>query len=317
MNPRVPERKVGSPCQLETETASSLAQAKEEEDDDGNDDEEEKVETKPRSTTLLARTPASLFSTPGATETVMCAAVISHFGVGSKEKTSEATISVSSITTACALPSSATPVARSRGPVEPRRGAKFAIVCASGLNASVRWSAETFAWEGGALRVLEERERKSFFFIQEVENKQNKKKLATGTRPLSLTHFSFLSTHRQRSSSRESTSRKMAAYLTASLGGRRKAGSFLRVSWRRAAASEEEEEEAVHAGGDGGGVSSDACCFILRETRSFPAAETTAPLLPSLPRREKKPAGCCKNERSRNQRPRRGRLIERESRRPP
>jgi hypothetical protein len=164
MNPRVPERKVGSPCQLETETASSLAQAKEEEDDDGNDDEEEKVETKPRSTTLLARTPASLFSTPGATETVMCAAVISHFGVGSKEKTSEATISVSSITTACALPSSATPVARSRGPVEPRRGAKFAIVCASGLNASVRWSAETFAWEGGALRVLEERERGRVFF---------------------------------------------------------------------------------------------------------------------------------------------------------
>ena len=169
----------------------------------------------------------------------------------------------------------------------------------------------------GAASFGRERERKSFFFIQEVENKQNKKKLATGTRPLSLTHFSFLSTHRQRSSSRESTSRKMAAYLTASLGGRRKAGSFLRVSWRRAAASEEEEEEAVHAGGDGGGVSSDACCFILRETRSFPAAETTAPLLPSLPRREKKPAGCCKNERSRNQRPRRGRLIERESRRPP
>ena len=32
MNPRVPERKVGSPCQLETETASSLAQAKEEEE---------------------------------------------------------------------------------------------------------------------------------------------------------------------------------------------------------------------------------------------------------------------------------------------
>jgi hypothetical protein len=115
--------------------------------------------------------PASLFSTPGATETVMCGAVaFAPVVVGSKEKTPEEVTSVSSITTACALPLSATPVARSRGPVEPRRGANFAIVCASGLKASVRWSAETFAWEGGALR-----ERKSFF-IEEVEKKKKKKR---------------------------------------------------------------------------------------------------------------------------------------------
>jgi hypothetical protein len=59
----------------------------------------------------------------------------------------------------------------------------------------------------------------------------------------------------------------MAAYLTVSLGGRRKAGSFLRVCWRRAAASEEEEEAAVDAGGDGV-VSSDARS-IVNQTRSF------------------------------------------------
>ena len=80
MNPKVPERKVGSPCQLETEMSSSLAHAKEEdgdgdddedEDEEDDDDDKEKVETKPRSTTFLASTPASLFSTPGATETVI------------------------------------------------------------------------------------------------------------------------------------------------------------------------------------------------------------------------------------------------------
>jgi hypothetical protein len=60
----------------------------------------------------------------------------------------------------------------------------------------------------------------------------------------------------------------MAAYLTVSLGGRRKAGSFLRVCWRRAAASEEEEEAAVDAGGDGVVVSSDARS-IVNQTRSF------------------------------------------------
>ena len=58
----------------------------------------------------------------------------------------------------------------------------------------------------------------------------------------------------------------MAAYLTVSLVGRRKAGSFLRVSWRRAAASEEgEEKEAGDVGSSGVDVSSDARCFIVRE----------------------------------------------------
>ena len=176
--------------------ASSLAHVKEEDGDDDEDEEEgqeEKVETKPRSTTFLASTPASLFSIPGATETVMCGAVFSHLVVGSKEKTSEATTSVSSITTACTLPSSATPVARSRGPVEPRRGAKFAIICASGLNASVRWSAETFAWEGGALRGSEERERVFFSFMR---LKKKKNKLATGRLLLSLTFLFCLLTGR-------------------------------------------------------------------------------------------------------------------------
>ena len=127
----------------------------------------------PLSTTFLASTPASLLSTPGATETVICGAV--SFGpvavVESKEKTSKESTSVSSsitpTTTAWALPSSATPVARSRGPLEPSRGARFAIACTSGLKASVRWSAETFAWEGGA------RQRESFFFpFEEVEKKE-------------------------------------------------------------------------------------------------------------------------------------------------
>lgn len=88
MKPMVPERKVGSSCQLETEMAS-LAQAVEHEEDDEEDDEvadadTNKLETTPLSTTLLASTPASLFSTPGATEIVMCGAV-SFFDVfGSK-----------------------------------------------------------------------------------------------------------------------------------------------------------------------------------------------------------------------------------------
>ena len=63
----------------------------------------------------------------------------------------------------------------------------------------------------------------------------------------------------------------MAAYLTVSLGGRRKAGSFLRVSRRRAAAAAavalvagEDEEEVDAGGGGGGGVGfSDARCIVL------------------------------------------------------
>ena len=266
---------------------ASLAQVEEdaEDDDDGDDDEvaADKLETKPLSTTFLASTPASLFSTPEATDTVMYGAVSFLDVLGSKAKTSEDLISASSTTMVCALPSSATPVARSLGAAgEPRRGANFAIVSASGLNASVRWSAETFAWEGGALREWK-RERKVFF---PKRLRRGKKKLATPHTSSSFFSPTPSLTHRQRSSSREFTSRKMAAYLTVSLGGRRKAGSFLRVRWRRPAAAAlaaaSAEEEAVNAVG-GGVDSSDARFISSNQTRSFSTAETaSSPLLSSM-----------------------------------
>ena len=190
MNPIVPERKVASLCQLETEMESSssfLARVEEEEEEaEEDDDEGEEEPIKPLSTAFLASTPASLFSTPGATETVMCGAD-SFVTLGSNAKTSRRRLisaissssspSSSSTTTAtataCALPSSATPVARSRGAGEPRRGARVAIVSASGLNASVRWSAETFAWDGGALPSAK---RNVFFFLKRREEEKVEKR---------------------------------------------------------------------------------------------------------------------------------------------